>query len=138
MTSKPDSVSTLGYHWADFTGTTLADAITHWCPSGNPVLICIIGTHWNTTGKAMEDHWKDTHWLPTVLSPVAPQCTLGSKFQPHWIATGLPLSHHRLRVRAINDQQLGKTELYFVANGEFIRNIYRLNELFLKDHGHRE
>ena len=28
VTLKPDSVSTLGYHWADCTGTTLADAIT--------------------------------------------------------------------------------------------------------------
>ena len=73
MTSKPDSVSTLGYHWTDHggkplepkvhrdaTGTTLADASTQWCPSDDPVLICIIGTHWNTTGRALEDHWKYT------------------------------------------------------------------------------
>ena len=108
MTSKPDSVSTLGYHWTDHagrplepqvhwdaTGTTLADASTQWCPSGDPVLICIIGTHENTTGKPLE-----THWLPTIISPVAFQCTLGSKrFQAHWIATGLPLNYHWLRVR---------------------------------------
>ena len=63
MTSKPDAVSTLGYHWTDHTGrpleprvhwdatgTTLADASTQWCSSGDPVLICIIGTHWKTTG----------------------------------------------------------------------------------------
>ena len=56
MTSKPDSFSTLRYHWTDHTGrrlepqvhwdatgTTLADASTQWCPSGDPVLICIIG-----------------------------------------------------------------------------------------------
>ena len=73
MTSKPDSVNTLGYHWTDHTGrplepqvhgdatgTTLADASTQWCPSGDPVLICIIGTHWNTIGKPLEDHWKHT------------------------------------------------------------------------------
>ena len=73
MTSKPDSASTLGYHWADYTGrplepqvhwdatgTTLADASTQWCPSGGPVLICIIGTHWKTIGKPLEDHWKLT------------------------------------------------------------------------------
>ena len=103
MTSKLDSVSTLGYHYTDHTGrplesqvhwvatgTTLADASTQWCSSGDPVLICIIGTHWKTTGT----HWKATgrpleaHWL----SPVAFQCTLGSKFQAHWIATGRPLS----------------------------------------------
>ena len=109
MTSKPDSVSTLGYHWADHTvrplepqihwdatGATLADASTQWCSSVDPVLICIIGTHWKTTGK----HWKTTgrpleaHWL----SSVAFQCTLGSKFQAHWIATGLPLEDHWLRV----------------------------------------
>ena len=71
MTSKPDSVSTLGYHWTDHTGrplepqvhwdatgTTLADASTQWCPSGDPALVCIIGTHWKTIGKPLEDHWK--------------------------------------------------------------------------------
>ena len=44
-------------HW-DATGTTLADANTQWCPNGDPVLICIIETHWNTTGRSLEDHWK--------------------------------------------------------------------------------
>ena len=71
MSSKPDSVSTLRYHWTDHTGspldtqvhwdatgTTLSDASFQWCPSGDPVLICIIGTHWNTTGRPLEDHWK--------------------------------------------------------------------------------
>ena len=51
------------------------------------MLICIIGTHWKTTGALLE-----AHWLPTILSPVAFQCTLGSKFQTHWIATGRPLA----------------------------------------------
>ena len=73
MTSNPDSVSTLEYHWADHTGrplepqvhwdatgTTLSDASTQWCPSGDTVLICIIGTHWKTTGKPLEQHWKHT------------------------------------------------------------------------------
>ena len=113
MTSKPDSVSTLGYHWTDHTGrplepqvhwdvigTPLADASTQWCSSGNPVLIFIIGTHGKTTGKPLEDHW-EAHWLPTIISPVAFQCTLASKFQAHLIATGLPLEHHWLRVRAV-------------------------------------
>ena len=70
MTSKPDSVSTTGQ-------TTLKD---HW-------------SH-NYTGMPLEPHW-----LPTILSPVAFQCTLGSKFQAHWIVTGRPLEDHRLRVR---------------------------------------
>ena len=71
MTSKPDSVSTLGYHWTDHTGrplephwgatgTTLADASTQWCPSDDPALICIIGTYWKTTGKPLQGHWKTT------------------------------------------------------------------------------
>ena len=73
MTSKPDSVITLGYHWTDHTGrplepqvhwdatgTTLVDASTQWCSSGDPVLICIIGTHCKTTGRPLEDHWKHT------------------------------------------------------------------------------
>ena len=77
MTSKPDSVSTLGYHWTDHTGrpleqhvhwdatgTTLADASTQWCSSGDPVLICIIGTHWKTTGatSTLGCHWNHTGW----------------------------------------------------------------------------
>ena len=109
MTSKPDSVSTLGYHWTyrtgrplepqvnwDATGTTLADARPQWCSSGDPVLICIIGTHWKTTGKPLEDHWKTTG-----ISPVAFQCTLGSKFQAHWIATGRPLAQGKgLRLKS--------------------------------------
>ena len=82
MTPKSDSVSTLGYHWTDHngrplktqlhwcaTGTTLADATTQWYPSGDPVLICIIGTHWNTTGRPLEDHWKHTeNTLATINS----------------------------------------------------------------------
>ena len=114
MTSKPDWVSTLGYHWTDHTGrplepqvhwnatgTKLADASTQRCSSGDPVLICIIGTHWKTTGKPLEDLWNTTgSTLATNnYSPVAFQCTLGSKFQAHWIATGLPLEDHWLRVR---------------------------------------
>ena len=109
MTSKPDSVSTLGYHWTDHTGrplepqvhwdatgTTLADASTQWCSSGDPVLICIIGTHWKTTGKPLQDHWKTTgstlaflQWHSSV----------------HWGLssrhTGLPLEDHWLRVRDV-------------------------------------
>ena len=75
MTSKPGYVSTLGYHWTyhtgrplepqvhwDATGTTLTDASTQWCSSGNPVLICIIGTHWKTTGatSTLGCHWNHT------------------------------------------------------------------------------
>ena len=59
MTSKPDYVSTPGFnltdsigrplgpqvHW-DATGTALADACVQGCSSGDPVIICIIGTHW--------------------------------------------------------------------------------------------
>ena len=75
MTSKTDPVSTLWYHWTDHTGrplepqvywdatgTTLADASTKWCSSGDPVLICIIGTHWKTTGATctVACHWNHT------------------------------------------------------------------------------
>ena len=86
MTSKPDSVSTLGYHWTDHTGrplepqvhwdatgTTLADASIQWWPSVNLY-------NWNT----LEDHCShkytgmplEPHWL--MLAPsgfrVATQC----------------------------------------------------------------
>ena len=83
-------------HW-DATGTTLADVITQWSSSGNPVLICIIGTH----RRRLEDHWEHTeNTLATnnSFSSGIPVYT-GSKFQAHWIATGLPLNYHWLRVR---------------------------------------
>ena len=107
ITSKPNYVSTLGYHWTDHTGrplelqvhwdatgTTLADASTQWCPSCDPVLICIIGTYWKTTGRPLEAHWKHTgyqqfflQWHSSVhwgLIPGTLDC--------HWIATGRPLA----------------------------------------------
>ena len=107
MTSKPDSVSTLGYHWTDHTGrplepqvhwdatgTTLADASTQWCPSGDPVLICIIGTHWNTPGRPLEAHWKHTgyqqfflHWHSSVHWGLSSRHT-GLPLECHWITTG--------------------------------------------------
>ena len=43
--------------------------------------------HWKTTGSTLE-----TQWLQKILSPVAFQFTLRSKFQAHWITTELPLA----------------------------------------------
>ena len=107
MTSKPDSVSTLGYHYTDHngrplepqvhwdaTGTTLADASTQWCSSGDPVLICIIGTHWKTTGKPLEDHWKTTGSTLAFL-----QWHSSVHWGLSYRHTGLPLEDHWLRVR---------------------------------------
>ena len=64
MTSKTDSDSTMGYHWTDHTGVTPAAAITQWCSSDNPVLICIIGTHWKTIGalSTLGCHRNHTGW----------------------------------------------------------------------------
>ena len=64
MTCKPATLSTLGYHWTDYTGTTQADAIVQWSSSGNAALICIIGTHWKTTGatSTLGCHWNQTGW----------------------------------------------------------------------------
>ena len=59
-------------HW-DATGTTLADASTQRCSSGNPVLICIIETYWKTTGatSTLEPHWQ----MPAPSGvPVAIRC----------------------------------------------------------------
>ena len=107
MPSKQDSVSTLGYHWTDHTGrplepqihwdatgTTLADASTQWCPSGDPVLICIIGTHWKTIGKPLEDHWKHTGYQNYFSSgiPVYTGVSVPGTLDCHWIATGRPLA----------------------------------------------
>ena len=76
MTLKPDSVSTLGYHWTyhterplepqvhwDATGTTLADASTQWCPRRSNVNLYNWNTledHGKATGRPLEDHWKHT------------------------------------------------------------------------------
>ena len=108
MTSKPDSVSTLGYHWTnhtgrplepqvhwDATGTTLADASTQWCSSGDPVLICILGihgrplepqVHWDATGTTLAD--VSTQWCPSG-DPVL-ICIIGT----HWKTTVKPLENH--------------------------------------------
>ena len=77
----------------------------------------------------MEDHWSqrytgrplEAHWLPTILYPVAFQCTLGSKFQARWIATGLPLEDHWLRVRGmllpVLSQSPRSSTLFYIENG---------------------
>ena len=60
------------YYWTDYTGTTLADVITQWSSSGNPlIIICIIGTHWKTTGatSTLDCHWNNTvgsQWQSSV------------------------------------------------------------------------
>ena len=80
-------------HW-DATGTTLADASTQWCSSGDPVLICIIGTHWKTSRKPLEDHWKHTGYQQFFLQwHSSVHCGLSSRH------TGLALEDHWLRVR---------------------------------------
>ena len=62
------TTGTLGCHWTDYIGTTLADAITQWSSSGNPELICSIGTHWETTGSTsvMGCHWNHTGWCSNM------------------------------------------------------------------------
>ena len=112
MTSKSISVSTLRYHWTDrtgrplepqvhwdATGTTLADASTQWCSSGDPVLICIIGTHWKTTGatSTLGCHWNHTGWcLHPVVSQWQSSINLHNwnTLEDHWKATGRPLEAH--------------------------------------------
>ena len=107
MISKPDSASTLGYHWTDHTGrplepqvdwdatgTTLADASTQWCPSVDTGLICIMGTpgrplepqvHWDATGTTLAD--ASTQWCPSG-DPV-----LICIIETHWNTTGRPLEY---------------------------------------------
>ena len=85
-------------HW-DATGTTLADASTQWCSSGDPVLICIIGTHWKTTGatSTLGCHWNHTGGC---LHPVVFQWRSSvnlhnwNTLEDHWKATGKPLEDH--------------------------------------------
>ena len=102
MTYKPDSVSTLRYHWTDYTrrplepqvhwdatGTTLADASrSQWRSSGNLHNWNTLEHHCKVTGTPLEAHWKRTgyqqfffqsysseHWgLSSTLT--LRQCTL--------------------------------------------------------------
>ena len=104
------ATSTLGCHW-NHTGWCYNPVVFQWPSSVNLHNWNTLEDHWSQKytgmplehdGRPLEIHWKTTgrsleaHWL----SPVAFQCTQGSKFQAHWIATGLPLEDHWLRVRA--------------------------------------
>ena len=135
MTSKPDAVSALGYHWTDrtgrplepqvhwdATGTTLTDASTQWCSSGDPVLICIIGTHWKTTGKPLEDHWETTGSTLAFL-----QWHSSVHWGLSYRNTGLPLDDHWLRVKGWHDghaiNQLDLKTCYFFHILIIVTNI---------------
>ena len=87
------ATSTLGCHW-NHTGWCFHPVVFQWRSSVNLHNWNTLEDHWKAIGKPLEDHWKHTG-----ISPMAFQCTLGSKFQAHWIATGLPLEDHWLRVR---------------------------------------
>ena len=88
----------LEYNWSHryiAIGATLDGAYTQWYPSGNPVLICIIGTHWITTGtwSPLDAHWKHTGYQQFFLRWYS---------SVHWGLssrhTGLPLNYHCLSV----------------------------------------
>ena len=87
-------------HWSHkYTGMPLEP---HWlmlAPSGDPVLICIIGTHWRTTGatSTLGCHWNHTGWC---LYPVVSQWRSSVNLhnwnilEDHWKATGRQLDAH--------------------------------------------
>ena len=84
------ATSTLGCHW-NHTGWCYHPVISQWQSSVNLHNWNTLDHHWKTTGRPLESTL-ETHWLPTIPSPVAFQCTLGSTFQAHWITTELPLA----------------------------------------------
>ena len=87
MTSKPDTVITLGCHWTDYTGTKLADGMTHGSSSSNPVLTCIIGTHWKTTvaTSTLGCHWNHIGWCQWCASSNSVlMCILRTHWLPYW------------------------------------------------------
>ena len=101
MTSKPDSLSSLAYHWTDYTGTTLADALTQWSSSGNPeIIICVIEhtgrlldpqVHWDAIGTTLAD--ASTQWCPSgnsgLICIIGAYCkTTGRPLEDHWEYTG--------------------------------------------------
>ena len=79
--------------------------------------------NWNT----LEDHWKTTG-----ISPVAFQCTLGSKFQTHWIATGRPLAQgkgflleHQVDMYNLIPGSVWKCRSLYIRMGESLENKWR-------------
>ena len=77
--------------WAPlYTGTTLADASNQWCPSGNPMSICIIGTHWKTTGSILATKNYFSSGIPLHTGVLVP-----GTLDYHCIATELPLAQGR-------------------------------------------
>ena len=138
MTSKPDYVSTLGYHWTDRTGTllelrvqwdatgaTLVDASAQWCPSGDPVLICIIGTHWKTTGatSTLGCHWNHTGWCqnPSVSewrsSVNLHNWNTGTPLEDHWKTTGNALATNNSFSSGIPVYTGSKFKAHWIATG---------------------
>ena len=95
------------------------------------MLICIIGSHWKVTGRPLE-----THWLPTIIAPVAFQCTLVSELQAHWIATGLPLDYHWLRVRDSLPTHYAVPDLDDQNCGVMQMGLFPMNGRFLSDKAH--
>ena len=93
------AVNTLRYHWTYYTGTTSADAITQWSFSGNPVVICIIGTPWKTTRPigTLRCQWNHTGWCQhLVVSQWQPSVNLQNwnTLEDYWKTAGRPLGAH--------------------------------------------
>ena len=82
-------------HW-NAIGTTLAITSTQWYSNGNPVLVCMIGTHWKTAGRQLEDYWKHTGYQQFFL-----QWHFSVHGGPSSRHTRLPLNYHWLRLRAV-------------------------------------
>ena len=79
LTAKPDALSTLEYHWTDYIGTTMADAIAQWSSSGNSS-VNLHNWNWNT----LEDHWSHKY--------------TGMPLEPHWLMlapSGIPVAISR-------------------------------------------
>ena len=88
--------NTLEYRWGHtYTGMPKEP---HWpmsAPSGNSVLIRIIETHWITTGRPLEAHWKHTDYQQFFLQSYSSvHWGLSSRHTElpldcHWITSGL-------------------------------------------------
>ena len=59
------------------------------------------------------------------------QCTLGSKFQAHWIATGLPLEDHWLRVRGTSQCMIDTNTRKYNENSSAYQSLHISADLFV-------
>ena len=133
--------NTLEDHWSHkYTGMplelhwlVLAPVVSQWRSSVNLHNWNTLEHHWEATGRPLE-HTGNALAANSSFSPVAFQCTLGSKFQAHWIATGLSLNYHWLRVRVAFVQGLHQWPANSPHKWPVKRKMFPFDDVIMSEH----